>query len=303
MPRTLLQRRLIDVSDRLKRLRAELAVTDEQCAFFEAEAEDARLRSLVSETPVADAEAREVRRHADAQTRQRDALRRAVRELEGRAGRAPRSDGRRARLDLRAPPTPGRSGDASRVRVVLAEDEAIIRLDLKEILEEEDYEVVGETGRGDHAIDLVRKLNPDLAILDIKMPGMDGLTAARTIAGERLAAVLILTAFSQHDLVDQARDAGALAYLVKPFQKSDLIPAIEMALGRFEQIVSLEHENADLAERLEARKIIDRAKGRLMDEHSLSEAASWRFLQKAAMDSRRKIHEVATDVVAGTLTP
>ena len=190
-----------------------------------------------------------------------------------------------------------------RVRVVLAEDEAIIRLDLKEILEEEDYEVVGETGRGDHAIELVRELGPDLAILDIKMPGMDGLTAARTIAGERLAAVLILTAFSQHDLVDQARDAGALAYLVKPFQKSDLIPAIEMALGRFEQIVSLEHENADLAERLEARKIIDRAKGRLMDEHSLSVAASWRFLQKTAMDSRRKIHEVARDVVGGTLVP
>lgn len=190
-----------------------------------------------------------------------------------------------------------------RVRVVLAEDEAIIRLDLKEILEEEDYEVVGETGRGDQAIDLVRELKPDLAILDIKMPGMDGLSAARTIAGERLAAVLILTAFSQHDLVDQARDAGALAYLVKPFQKSDLIPAIEMALGRFEQIVSLEHENADLAQRLEARKIIDRAKGRLMDEHSFTEAASWRFLQKAAMDSRRKIHEVATDVVQGTLVP
>ena len=189
------------------------------------------------------------------------------------------------------------------VRVVLAEDEAIIRLDLKEILEEENYDVVGETGRGDTAIELVRELEPDLAILDIKMPGMDGPTAARTIAGERLAAVLILTAFSQHDLVDQARDAGALAYLVKPFQKSDLIPAIEMALGRFEQIVSLEHENADLAERLEARKIIDRAKGRLMDEYSLSEAASWRFLQKTAMDSRRKIHEVARDVVGGTLVP
>jgi len=189
------------------------------------------------------------------------------------------------------------------VRVVLAEDEAIIRLDLKEILEEEDYEVVGETSRGDDAVELVRKLKPDLAILDIKMPGMDGLTAARTITGERLAAVLILTAFSQHDLVDQARDAGALGYLVKPFQKSDLIPAIEVALGRFQQIVSLEQENADLAERLEARKIIDRAKGRLMDEHSLSEAASWCFLQKAAMDSRRKIHEVARDVVGGTLVP
>ena len=136
-----------------------------------------------------------------------------------------------------------------RVRVVLAEDEAIIRLDLKEILEEEDYEVVGETGRGDQAIDLVRELKPDLAILDIKMPGMDGLTAARTIAGDRLAAVLILTAFSQHDLVDQARDAGALAYLVKPFQKSDLIPAIEMALGRFEQIVSLERTSPNGSKR------------------------------------------------------
>jgi len=189
------------------------------------------------------------------------------------------------------------------VRVVLAEDEAIIRLDLKEILEEENYEVVGETGRGDDAIDLVRTLEPDLAILDIKMPGMDGLTAARHIASERLAAVLILTAFSQHDLVEQARDAGALAYLVKPFQKSDLIPAIEMALGRFEQIVALERENAALAERLEARKIIARAQGRLMDEHAMTEAASWRFLQKTAMDSRRKIHEVAQDVVSGSLGP
>jgi response regulator NasT len=189
------------------------------------------------------------------------------------------------------------------VRVVIAEDEAIIRLDLKEILEEEGYEVVAETGRGDQAIDEVRKHVPDLAILDIKMPGMDGLTAARTIASERLCAVLILTAFSQHDLVEQARDAGALAYLVKPFQKSDLIPAIEMALGRFEQIVALERENADLAERLEARKTIDRAKGRLMDEHHMSESESWRFLQKSAMDSRRKIHEVASDVVAGVLTP
>ena len=160
------------------------------------------------------------------------------------------------------------------VRVVLAEDEAIIRLDLKEILEEENYEVVGETSRGDHAIELVRELKPELAILDIKMPGMDGLTAARTIAGERLAAVLILTAFSQHDLVEQARDAGALAYLVKPFQTSDLLPAIVTALGRFEEMVSLERENADLAERLEARKTIDRAKGKLMDESGMTEAGT-----------------------------
>lgn len=189
------------------------------------------------------------------------------------------------------------------VRVIIAEDEAIIRLDLKEILEEEGYEVVGETGRGDEVVDLVRELRPDLAILDIKMPGLDGLTVARQIAADRLAAVLVLTAFSQHDLVEEARDAGALAYLVKPFQKSDLIPAIEMAIGRHEEIISLERENADLAERLEARKLIDRAKGRLMDEAGMSEADAWRFLQKTAMDTRRKIHEVAGDVLAGTTTP
>ena len=189
------------------------------------------------------------------------------------------------------------------VRIVIAEDEAIIRLDLKEILEEEGYEVVGETGRGDEAVALVREHRPDLAILDIKMPGVDGLTAAREIAGERMAAVLILTAFSQHDLVEQAREAGALAYLVKPFQRSDLLPAIEMALGRFEEVVALERENADLAQRLEARKTIDRAKGRLMDDHGLSEAASWRFLQKTAMDSRRRIDDVAAAVLAGDVAP
>ena len=188
-------------------------------------------------------------------------------------------------------------------RVVVAEDEAIIRLDLKELLEEEGYQVVGETGRGDEAVDLVRKLRPDLAILDIKMPGMDGLSAARHIAGERLAAVLILTAFSQRDLVEQARDAGALAYLVKPFQKSDLIPAIEVALGRHSELLSLERELGDLAERLEARKLIDRAKGRLMDEHSLSEQQAWRFLQTNAMDRRLKVHEVAKLVIDDELAP
>src|SRR5262249_59846969 len=129
------------------------------------------------------------------------------------------------------------------------------------------------------------------------MPGMDGLTAARTIAGERLAAVLILTAFSQHDLVEQARDAGALAYLVKPFQKSDLMPSIEMALGRFEEISALEHENADLAERLEARKTIDRAKGRLMDEHGMSESDSWRVFQKNAMGNRPQNYHAARDAI------
>ncbi len=191
----------------------------------------------------------------------------------------------------------------STARVVIAEDEAIIRLDLKEILEEEGYVVVGDTGRGDTAIEMTREHRPDLVILDIKMPGMDGLEAAKTIADERLAAVLILTAFSQHDLVEQARDAGALAYLVKPFQKSDLIPAIEMALARHEQMLSLERENADLAARLEARKLIDRAKGRLMDEHGMTEAASWRFLQTTAMRTRRTIADVAADVIAQKLVP
>lgn len=189
------------------------------------------------------------------------------------------------------------------VRVVIAEDEAIIRLDLREILEEEGYEVVGETGRGDRAIEMVRDLRPDLAILDIKMPGQDGLSAAREITADRLAAVLVLTAFSQHDLVEQARAAGVVAYLVKPFQKSDLIPAIEMALGRYEELIALERENADLSERLEARKVIDRAKGRLMDEFGLAEGAAWRFLQKAAMDTRRRVDEVARDVLAGSLDP
>jgi two-component system, response regulator PdtaR len=192
---------------------------------------------------------------------------------------------------------------SSATRVVIAEDEAIIRLDLKELLEEEGYEVVGETGRGDEAVDLVRKLRPDLAILDIKMPGMDGLSAARHIAGERLAAVLILTAFSQRDLVEQARDAGALAYLVKPFQKSDLLPAIEVALGRHSELVSLERELGDLAERLEARKLIDRAKGRLMDEHGMSEQQAWRYLQTNAMDRRLKVHEIAKLVIDEELTP
>jgi response regulator NasT len=188
-------------------------------------------------------------------------------------------------------------------RVVIAEDEAIIRLDLRELLEEEGYEVAGETGRGDEVIDLVRELRPDLAILDIKMPGLDGLSAARQIAGERLAAVLILTAFSQRELIEQARDAGALAYLVKPFQKSDLLPAIEIARGRFAELTALEREVVDLQDRLVARKTVDRAKGRLMDEHAMTEQAAWRFLQQQAMGNRVQVGEIAQRVVDGTLTP
>ncbi len=188
-------------------------------------------------------------------------------------------------------------------RVVIAEDEAIIRLDLKELLEEEGYEVVAETGRGDEAVEMVREHKPDLAILDIKMPGIDGLQAAAQITADRICAVLILTAFSQRDLIDQARDAGALAYLVKPFQREDLIPAIEVAKGRFAEITALEDEVDDLGERLEARKAVDRAKGILMDEAGVDEQEAWRFIQRTAMDSRIKIHEAARRVVDDGLRP
>ena len=189
------------------------------------------------------------------------------------------------------------------IRVVIAEDEAIIRLDLKETLEEEGYQVVGETGRGDEAVQLVRDEQPDLAILDVKMPGMDGLTAAGQITADKGAAVLILTAFSQRDLIEKARDAGALAYLVKPFQKSELIPAVEVALGRFQEMKALADENLSLADQLETRKVVDRAKGKLMDNHDMTEADAFRFLQKTAMDTRTTLKQVAQDVIDGSLQP
>jgi response regulator NasT len=188
-------------------------------------------------------------------------------------------------------------------RVVLAEDEAIIRLDLKETLEDEGYEVVGETGRGDEAVQLVKDLGPDLAILDIKMPGLDGLTAAREITSERRAAVLILTTFSQRHLVERARDAGALAYLVKPFQRSELIPAVEVALGRFKEVKALEAEVRGLEEQLETRRLVDRAKGIIMDEHGLAEAAAFSFIQRNAMRQRVTMRVVAAQVIDGSLRP
>ena len=188
-------------------------------------------------------------------------------------------------------------------RVVIAEDEAIIRLDLKETLEEEGYEVVGETGRGDEAVKLVKELEPDVAILDIKMPGLDGLSAAREIAGERWSAVLILTAFSQRDLIERARDAGALAYLVKPFQKSDLFPAIEVALGRFKELKALHEQATSLEEQLETRKLVDRAKGQLMDRSGLSEAEAFAFIQKTAMRERSTMRDIAQRVLDGDLEP
>jgi response regulator NasT len=188
-------------------------------------------------------------------------------------------------------------------RVVIAEDEAIIRLDLKETLEEEGYEVVGETGRGDEAVQLVREHEPELAILDIKMPGQDGLAAAREIAAERRAAVLILTAFSQRDLIEQARDAGALAYLVKPFERNELIPAVEVALGRFKEMQALAAQTVNLEEQLETRKIVDRAKGRLMDEHSMGENDAFSFIQKRAMSDRVTMRVIAERIISGKLSP
>jgi response regulator NasT len=189
------------------------------------------------------------------------------------------------------------------IRVVIAEDEAIIRLDLKETLEEEGYDVVGETGRGDSAVELVRELRPDLAILDIKMPGMDGLEAARIISDEKICGVLVLTAFSQREVVEQARDAGALAYLVKPFQKSDLIPAIEVAIGRFRELQMLSGEVDALGEQLETRKAIDRAKGFLMDNHGLKEQEAFTFIQRTAMSERSRMRDVADRILAGELSP
>ncbi len=189
------------------------------------------------------------------------------------------------------------------IRVVIAEDEAIIRLDLRETLEEEGYEVIGEAGRGDVALDLIRELKPDLAILDVKMPGMDGLEVARMIGDEKICGVLVLTAFSQREIIEQARDAGALAYLVKPFQKSDLIPAIEVAIGRFRELQALNGQMEVLGEQLEARKIIDRAKGRLIDEFGLKEQEAFSFIQRTAMKDRSRMRDVAEKILSGDLQP
>jgi len=185
------------------------------------------------------------------------------------------------------------------LRVVIAEDEALIRLDLKEMLEEEGYAVVGEAADGARAIELAEQLRPDLVFLDIKMPVLDGLQAAERIAGQRIAPVVILTAFSQRDLVERARDVGAMAYLVKPFQKHDLPPTIEMATARFAEIVALEGEVQDLGERLAARKLVERAKGVLMAQHTMSEREAFRWIQRTAMDRRLSMREVADTVVSG----
>jgi AmiR/NasT family two-component response regulator len=187
-------------------------------------------------------------------------------------------------------------------RVVVAEDEALIRLDLKEMLEEEGYEVVGEAGDGETAVKLAVSQRPDLVILDVKMPVLDGLTAAGQIAADRLAPVVILTAFSQRELVERARDAGAMAYLVKPFTKADLVPAIEMAVSRFQEARALETEVGTLRDRLEVRKLLDRAKGLLQSEHGLSEPEAFRWIQKTSMDRRISMREVAQAVLDRSMT-
>ena len=188
-------------------------------------------------------------------------------------------------------------------RVLVAEDESLIRLDLVEMLREEGYEVCGEAADGRTAVKLATSLRPDLVVMDVKMPVLDGLSAAEQLVKARIAPVVILTAFSQRDLVERAREAGAMAYLVKPFQKKDLLPTIEMAVSRFAELVALEREVADLHGRLEARKAIERAKGVLQAEHGLSEPDAFRWIQRRSMDQRRSMRAVAQDVLDAVLVP
>ena len=181
--------------------------------------------------------------------------------------------------------------------MVIAEDEALIRMDLAEMLGEEGYDVVGQAADGEAAVELAEQHRPDLVVLDVKMPKLDGIAAAERIAAARIAPVVILTAFSQRDLVERARDAGAMAYLVKPFTKDDLVPAIEMAVSRFSELQLLEVEVADLTERLETRKLVDRAKGVLQQRLDLSEPDAFRWIQKTAMDLRLSMRQVAEGVI------
>ncbi len=189
------------------------------------------------------------------------------------------------------------------VRVLVAEDEAIIRLDLVETLREEGFDVVADTGRGDEAVGLVAEHRPDVAILDVKMPGIDGIEAARRIAPQRGTAVVILTAFSQRELIEEAREAGAMTYLVKPYRRDALVPAVELALARFREMEALEGRVGDLEDRLEVRKLLDRAKGLLIDGHGMSEQDAFVFIQRTAMSQRRTMRDVAGEVLAGRIAP
>jgi AmiR/NasT family two-component response regulator len=192
---------------------------------------------------------------------------------------------------------------SAKYRVLVAEDEALIRLDLVEMLTEAGYDVIGEVSDGESAITLARDSRPDVVILDVKMPVMDGITAAETIVKERLAAVLMLTAFSQHDLVVRAKEAGAMAYLLKPFTIGDLIPAIEIAVGRHQEMLALENEVENLGQRLETRKAVERAKGILMTAMGVNEADAFRWIQKASMDRRLSMRAVADAVISKEKAP
>jgi AmiR/NasT family two-component response regulator len=192
---------------------------------------------------------------------------------------------------------------AVRHRVLIAEDEALIRLDLAEMLREEGYDVIAEAADGESAVRLARELRPSLVIMDIKMPKVDGISAATTIVSERIAPVVMLTAFSQRELIEQARDAGAMAYLVKPFARHELVPAIELSVSRFAEMQALEEEVATLNERLETRKIVDRAKGLLMTNNAMTEPDAFRWIQRTAMDRRSTMRAVAEAIISGLATP
>jgi AmiR/NasT family two-component response regulator len=189
------------------------------------------------------------------------------------------------------------------IRVLIAEDEALIRLDLKEMLEEEGYIVVAEVGDGQQAVDQAAELRPDLVILDIQMPVLDGLSAAEQIASARIAPVIVLTAFSQRELVERARDAGAMAYLVKPFSKNDLVPAIEVARARFAEMTALDGEVRTLEERLETRKVVEQAKGKLMADQGLTEVEAFRWIQRTAMNERTSMKAVAQRILQPQAAP
>jgi two-component system, response regulator PdtaR len=202
----------------------------------------------------------------------------------------------RERTDWTDPMTTNEEQSTTTARVVIAEDEAIVRLDLREILEEEGFNVIGETGRGDEALNLIRELEPDLAILDIKMPGLDGLSVARQVAPERKTAVLVLTAFSQRSAIEEARDAGAMAYLIKPFQRSELVPAVHVALARFHEDIALHKDET----RGSTRAVFDKAKAILMDDHGLDEQNAIAFLKR---ESDEELRDIAQQVVDGKLKP